>query len=50
MPDWLAFVLFGFVLAWLASVEVRFWRAYRAIVVIDAIIRAVSRYARERGE
>lgn len=50
MPEWIELVLIGALLAWIATLELRFWRAYRAIIVLDTIIKAVSRYARERGE
>lgn len=49
MPDWLQYASMGALLAWALSFEVRFWRTYRAIMILDTIIKAFTRYAHERG-
>jgi hypothetical protein len=48
LSEWLELVAVTLLAAWLLSLELRYWRTFRAIIIVDSIIKSVGRYARER--
>ena len=46
----LEIVLFTVLFGWLLTLELRYWRSFRLLILLDSIIKALTRYARERGD
>jgi hypothetical protein len=48
----LEIIILTLVVGWLFSLELRYWRTFRFVLIADTIIKALTRYAREakRGE